>query len=153
MWFVAGLVVCGLGLLLARWATDTRQSAVRSFKHAQLQSIAQASRIYEQDCGTSATIDALLAGGLIDAGVIAEFSRAAPVSSSTTAPGLVPIVVQKIPCRAVSKGEAWGGPGETTDVDLPACRFVLMSDWSVAKIEEPEFQAEWAGRLRLVPLK
>lgn len=153
MWFVAGLVVCGLGLLLARWATDTRQSAVRSLKHAQLQSIAQASRIYDQDSGTPATLDALLGAGLIVPEIRNEFSRAVPATSTSTVAGLAPIVVQTIPCRAVCKGEAWGGPGETTDVDLPACRFVLMSDWSVAKIEESEFQREWAERLRLVPLK
>lgn len=150
---VVGLLACSMAGLFFSWAGNTRQSAVRAKKHAQLLSVAQAARIYEQDSGRKPTVDALLAAGLLDIAVIRDFSRAQPIAETSTASVTTPLIVQTVPCRAVSKGEAWGGPGETIDKDLPACRFVLMPDWSVVPLDEPDFQRDWAGILRLDPLK
>lgn len=153
IWLFVGLVGCAVSGLFVRWAADTRQSAVRAGIHAQLQTIAQAVRIFQQDSGKTPTVDDLVAAEMIDAAVFREFSRVQLEAGAVDALAAAPVIVQTVPCRAVRKGEAWGGPGETIDKDLSACRFVLMPDWSVVQIDEPDFQRDWAGKLRLMPLK
>lgn len=126
-----------------------RQSGVRLHVYIQLRSIAQAAAVYEQTFNTPATLDTLLASTLLDRTALREFSRCQPL---TTPPPLDAWLVQTTPCRAVRKGEAWGGPGETTAQDIPACRYVLMKDWTVQQIEEPDFQRDFAKHVRLTPL-
>lgn len=149
---IAGLIACVLVVVLLMWARGTRQSAVRMTTHNRLRLVTQAAQIYQQDTGAAPTLDALLAAGLIDAASLREFSRVQPVAATSN--GVVPpILVQTVPCRAVRKGEAWGGPGDKLDNDLPAKRFLLMPDWTVAGMDEPDFQRDWAGKLQLSPLK
>lgn len=150
---VFATIACGLLVKLSMWATTMRQSGVRASVHSRLQMVAQAAQIYQQDTGAAPTLDSLLAARLIDAAALREFSRGQSSKAGADPAAAVPILVQSVPCRAVRKGEAWGGPGETTDKDLPAKRFLLMSDWTVAALDEPDFQREWAGKLRLRPVE
>lgn len=156
----APAVALALGVAaLALGGCGERQSAVRAAAQAQLRMIGQASTIYAQDHGAAPSIDGLLASGLIDPqtrrGVAHAVLAPAPASAGGEPPieAPVPWIVQLVPCRAVRAGEAWGGPGETIDHDLPACRFMLWTDGRVEAIDESAFQREWAGRMRLVPLR
>ncbi|MGE3107120.1 MAG: hypothetical protein AB7G11_08760 [Phycisphaerales bacterium] len=150
---VFAVIACGFFVQLAMWATTKRQSGVRAIVHSRLHLVAQAASIYQQHKGVAPTLDGLLASGLIDPASLSEFSRVQPTTGGADPSKMVPILVQTVPCRAVRKGEAWGGPGETIDKDLPAKRFLLMPDWTVAGMDEPDFQREWAAKLWLSPLK
>lgn len=150
---VFAVITCGFFVQLAMWATTMRQSGVRAMVHSRLNMVAQAASIYQKDTGAAPTLDSLLAAGLIDAASLREFSRVQPAAGGADPAGVLPILVQTVPCRAVRKGEAWGGLGETTDTDLPAKRYLLMPDWTVAAMDEPEYQRDWAAKLRLSPLK
>lgn len=150
-------IVSGIGLvvaiaLLARWATTMRQSGVRLQVHAALHSVSQAAEMYRMDTGATPTLDDLQGAGLVDVASLRAFSRCEPATPGG-APALDAWLVQTVPCRAVRKAEPWNGPGETIDHDLPACRFVLMKDWTVVQIDEPDFQRDYAERVTLTPLK
>jgi hypothetical protein len=148
-------VVVVLIAVVFRWATAIRQSGVRAKTQMVLQSVAQAAAAYQQEHAVVPTIDDLLNTKLLDPAALREFSRCAPIgpSGGSGPPVLDAWLVQTVPSRAVRKGEAWGGPGETIDNDLPACRFVLMRDWTVRQIDEPTFQQSYAQRVRLTPLR
>jgi hypothetical protein len=153
---IAALVASAAAVLvvvavLALWLMfPMRQSVVRAGAHAQLERIAQAARIYESDTGVKATLDHVLNSGHFVGVQLEAYSRASPISASDTG---LPLVVQTVPCRAVRKGESWGGIEQRIDHDLPACRFVLMADWTVKQIDEPDYQRDIAPRLTLTPLK
>ena len=149
---IAALILLTLSFLFVRWATTMRQSGVRLHVHVQLRSIAQAAAVYEQQFNTPATLDTLLASNLLDRTTLREFSRCQSVTTPPPPPPLDAWLIQTTPCRAVRKGEAWGGPGETTDQDLPACRYVLMKDWTVQQIDEPDYQRDFAKHVRLTPI-
>ncbi len=149
---VGGALIFALaGLFAYEWFTRVRQSAVRARVAAALRSVSQAAEAYERENGRPATLDDLIVANLIDVPALAEFSRCEP--STTTGEPAAPAawLVQTIPCRAVRKGEPWGGPGEFLDRDLPPCRFLLMHDWRVEQFDEIDFQREFAGRVRLSP--
>lgn len=150
---IASLIamMCFVVWLFINWATTTRQSAVRAQKHNMLRAVAQAAEVYRSENGGQVSLDQLVTSGLIEREVRREFAKAEIIGEGN--PSLVPIVVQKVPCREVRAGEAWGGLGEYSDRKLPARRYVLMSDWSVVGIDEPEYQEQWASRVRLVPLE
>ncbi|MFA6044092.1 MAG: hypothetical protein WC718_03835 [Phycisphaerales bacterium] len=136
--------------MLALWLMfPMRQSVVRAGAHAQLERIAQAARIYESDTGVRATLEHVLNSGHFAGVQLEAYSRASPISESDTG---LPLVVQTVPCRAVRKGESWGGIEQTIDHDLPACRYVLMPDWTVVQMDEPDYQRDIAPRLTLTPL-
>lgn len=152
LWVLLGVaVLAAAGWTVWNPAWGARQSAVRAMTHANLRSIARAAEVYQQQFGTQPTLDDVLAKGLLDAERLDGFSRCDPVPGGAAV--LDAWLVQTKPCRAVRKGEAWGGPGETIDRDLPACRYVLMRDWSVRQIDEPEFQSVAAPRVRLTPVR
>ncbi|MCC6951770.1 MAG: hypothetical protein IT433_10040 [Phycisphaerales bacterium] len=117
--------------------------------------IVTAAKIHEYDCERLPRLAALWATGMVDPTIAVEFAPAKPsVGSAGLAAGTVSApMVQVQPCRAVKKGEAWGGPGEVTDVVRPACRYELMSDGTVVEMEEAEYQRGWAGRVTLGPWK
>ncbi|MBM4107581.1 MAG: hypothetical protein FJ255_02015 [Phycisphaerae bacterium] len=117
-----------------------------------LRSVAQAAAAYQHDAGRQPTLDDLLAAGAIDAEVQRDFALVTPAVDPSSVVEPLPLLVQAVPCRSVRKGEPWGGPGETSNQDYPACRFMLMPDWSVQAIDEPVYQRDYANRVRLVPL-
>lgn len=143
---VVALVV---GVLFVRWATDMPQSGVRLMRHSELHSVAQAAALYEQDFKTSPTLDDLLGAGLLHRPSLSKYSiaKAAPGQGAPDA-----WLIQTVPCRPVKKGDAWGGPGDKIDHDLPACRYVLKRDWTVVQVDEPDYQRDLALRVRLVPI-
>ncbi len=153
---IASLAVSALATLvvvavLALWLMfPMRQSVVRAQAHAQLEMIAQAARIYQSDTGVAPGLDDVLNSDHFASVQLKEYSRVSPISASDTG---LPLVVQTVPCRAVRKGERWGGIEERIEHDLPACRFVLMADWTVKQIDEPEYQRDIAPRLTLTPLR
>lgn len=146
---VGGTLVLILGVLFVRWGMQTRQSAVRLGMELSLRQVAQAARAYQQQYNAAPTLDTLVESGWLDPLSLRGFSRCETPSVQPGVPTL--LLVQTVPCRAVRRGEPWGGPGETTDRDLPACRYVLMDDWSVHEIEESVYQRDLAGRTRLRP--
>lgn len=154
-WRVIAVVLvltCLAVYFVPRWA-EPRQSAVRMVKHSMLRSVAQAAEIYQQGFGSSPSIQDLLVAKLVVASVQREFSEAIPVDGASRPGDPWPLVVQTTPCRAVRRGEAWGGPGEAIDHDLPACRIMLMPDWTVRSVDEDVYQRDLARHLRLAPLK
>jgi hypothetical protein len=146
---VGGTVVLILAVLIVRWGTQARQSAVRLEMQVILRQVAQAARAYQQQFNAAPTLDTIVASGWLDSKSLRAFSRCEISPAQPGAPSL--LLVQTVPCRAVRQGEAWGGPGEKTDRDLPACRYVLMDDWSVHEIEESDYQRAFAGTARLRP--
>lgn len=153
-WLLVGVIGLALIVLVARWATAVRQSGVRLKTQVALLSVAQAAAAYQQQHAVAPRLDDLLTTGMLDLAILREFSRCAPVGAGgSNAPVLDAWLVQTVPSRAVRKGEAWGGPGETIDHDLPACRFVLMKDWTVRQIDEPDYQRDYAPHLQLTPLR
>ena len=148
-WVVGGTLVLILGVLFVRWGMQTRQSAVRLGMQLRLRQVAQAAAAYQQQYSAAPTLHTLVASGWLDPDSLRDFSRCETSSVHPGEPS--PLLVQTVPCRAVRTGEPWGGPGETTDRDLPACRYVLMDDWSVREIEESDYQRDLAGRTRLLP--
>ena len=139
------VAVLALGLMF-----PMRQSVVRAQAHGQLERIAQAARIYKSDTGVSATLDDVLNSRHFAGVQLKAYSRASPISAWDTG---LPLVVQTVQCRAVRKGESWGSIEQRIDHDLPACRFVLMADWTVKQIDEPDYQRDIALRLTLSPLR
>jgi len=148
---VLGVCVTGL-LYVSGSGSGPRQSSVRAEKHMLLRSVAQAAAAYQHDAGRQPTLDDLLAAGAIDAEVQRDFALVTPAVDPSSVVEPLPLLVQAVPCRSVRKGEPWGGPGETSNQDYPACRFMLMPDWSVQAIDEPVYQRDYANRVRLVPL-
>lgn len=128
---------------------EPRQSAVRANMQSIAWSVTRAAEVYRRDKNTEPTVDDLLGSMLVSPDLLVKYSRAEIVGET----GVVPLIVQTEPCRAVKRGESWGGIEETIDHDLPACRYVLMSDWAVVQIDEPEYQRVWASKVRLVPFK
>ncbi len=149
---VAVLIVVVVVALLWRCA-GARQSAVRLKTHNALRTVEQAAAVYQLRFNAPPTLDDLLSTRLLDGLPLDEFSRCEPEVAAGEPPVVDAWVVQTVPCRAVRKGEAWGGPGETTDRDIPPCRFVLMKDWTVRQIDEPDYQRDFAGRVKLTPLR
>lgn len=147
---IAGLAAVVIVVSVGILALGRRQSAVRLERHTLLLSVAQGAKAHAEAHGTSPTIGDLLTHGAIDPSVARYFSIASPVPGNS--PLGLPLLVQSSPCRAVRKGEAWGGPGETIDRDLAACRYVLMPDWTVVPVDEPQFQRDIAPRVRLIPI-
>lgn len=152
-WIAAGVAVLTALVIVVQFAGAPRQSAVRAIARGKAGLVAQAAKMYEQQHGGTPRMADLWAAEMIHASVAEEF---APVGRAVGAPpaaegDISPLMVQVKPCRAVKKGEAWGGPGETTDVARPACRYVLMSDWAVVEMEEAEYQRDWAGKVTLLP--
>ncbi len=105
----------------------------------------------QRDTGAApSSLDAVLSSGFLSGQALKQLSRAVPIHAGDTD---LPLVVQTVPCRAVRKGERWGGIEERINHDLPACRFVLMPDWTVVQIDEPDYQRDIAPRINLVPLQ
>ncbi len=127
-----------------------RQSVVRALVHGRLQSIGLTAQQIQRDTGAAPTLDAVLNSELFTGEGLEQFSRTVPINASDTD---LPLVVQTVPSRAVRKGERWGGIEERIEHDLPACRFVLMPDWTVVQIDEPDYQRDIAPRIKLVPLQ
>lgn len=150
-WSLPALIILLLLTPYFLWTLQpVRQSAVRAMVHARIQSIEQAARQMQRDTGTAPTLDGVLKSGLLTGETLEQFSRAVPNGAADTD---LPLVVQTVPSRAVRKGETWGGIEETIDHDLPACRVVLMPDWTVVRIDEPDYQRDIAPRIRLLPLR
>lgn len=151
---VIGVIVSVAAVLVVRSVSAPRQSAVRLVTEISLRHVTQAAEIYQQQHQASPKLDDLIASGLVDVLMLDEFSRCEqPGGVGGIGPAINAWLVQTFPCRAVRKGEAYGGPGETTDVDIPACRFVLMHDWSVVQIEEGVYQRDYAPHVVLKPLR
>ncbi|MBL8763627.1 MAG: hypothetical protein JNM07_05110 [Phycisphaerae bacterium] len=149
-WSLAAAFVLLLSTPCLMWVFQPiRQSAVRAHVHSKIDSIGRAALQMQRDTGAAPTLDGVLASGMLVGVPLEEFSRAVPVSAGD--PGL-PLVVQTAPCRAVRKGERWGGIEETIDHDLPACRYVLMPDWGVVQMDEADYQRDIAPRITLRPL-
>ncbi|MCE7975475.1 MAG: hypothetical protein DYG92_14330 [Leptolyngbya sp. PLA1] len=149
---VLGLLACVLLARALASAGEVRQSGVRAVKVSLLRSAAMAAAVYRDEHRAEPGVEDLARAGLIDVVQLREFLLAEPVGGRGSE-GPTPLLVQAAPCRAVRKGEAWGGPGETIDRDLPACRHVLMSDWSVVAMDEDAYQRDWAGRVALKVLR
>lgn len=154
-WIAAGVAVLTALVIVVQVLGAPRQSGVRAIARGKASLVAQAAKLYEQQHGSTPRVADLWAGGMIDPIVAEEFSPVGPAVGAPLAAegGISPVVVQVRPCRAVKKGEAWGGPGEVTEVARQACRYVLMSDWTVVEMEEAEYQRDWAGKVTLLPWK
>lgn len=152
---VAGWSVSALLLLLLMtpcllWiAQPVRQSAVRAMVHGRLEAFRLAAEAIQHETGVAPTLDDVLNSPHFMGVALEQFSRATPIDTVDTG---LPLVVQTVPCRAVRKGERWGGLEETIEHDLPACRYVLMPDWTVVQIDELDYERDIAPRIRLVPL-
>lgn len=148
---LALILVVALAWLAVPRCFPPRESAVRVVKQSWLRAVAQAADIYRSNTGSSPALDDLLAAGLIDERVREEFSRVEATGDEVLGSASLPLLVQTVPNRAVRAGEPWGGPGEKADHDIPPNRYILMPDWTVLAMDEPEFQRELSGRVRLVP--
>lgn len=134
------------------WFFSQRQSGIRAVTHAHLRSFELGAEVYQNDHGVLPTLDQLLAANVVPTESLALFSRATPLPGESLGPEF-PLIVQTKPCRAVKKGESWGGPGEFIDRDLPACRFLLRADWTIVEMSEPDYQRDFASRITLAPIK
>jgi hypothetical protein len=150
-WALAAAVVLLLLTPCLMWPFQPiRQSAVRARVHGEIDSIGRAALQYQRDTDSAPTLDGVLNSGMLAGVPLDKFSRVVPVLAGDTG---LPLVVQTVPCRAVRKGEMWGGIEERIEHDLPACRFVLMPDWTVVEMQEPDYQRTIAPRVTLKPLR
>jgi len=152
----AGVAVLTALVIVVQMLGAPRQSAVRAIVRGQAAHVVTTAKIYEYDYKAAPRMTDLWTSGLLQPSVAEPFApvevaAGATAASPGVAPAVVPLMVQVKPSRAVKKGEAWGGPGETTQIARPAVRCVLMSDWTVVEMDEAEYQREWAGKVALRP--
>lgn len=154
----AGVAVLTALVIVVQMLGAPRQSAVRAIVRGKAGLVAQGAKIYAQEHGGTPRIVDLWSAGMIHPTVLQEFSAveltgvaAGDAAGDGAKVGEVPLMVQVKPSRAVKKGEAWGGPGETTQIARPAVRCVLMSDWTVVEMDEAEYQSTWAAKVKLLP--
>ena len=152
-WLILVIIV-GLLAWVARVAcnsTTVRASAVRAAHRAELQNIAQAMRLYQEQHGRIGTLGDLIAAGLITQNPSVSFAQIKfnVTSGPTSGPRL--LFVQRTPEPPVKKGDPWGGPDETADRDMPACRYVMYDDLAVGEVTEDEFQKSMAAQITLLP--
>lgn len=143
------LVIVGGAIQSYRWFTTPRASVDRMLIQTMLRGVAQAYMNYRATNGDWPSFEQLAARGELSRGQVEQFAAVVykPGAKAET-PRL--FVVQKQPCRAVAKGEPWGGPGEVTDRDLPPHRYALFDDMRVRGMPEDEFQAQHMPLIEIV---
>jgi len=150
---VALIIIVGLLAWAARVAsnlTAVRASGVRAAHHAELRNIAQAMRLYHEENGRIGTMGDLIAAGHITPDQAASFASVVyNTAGGPAGPRL--LFVQRTPEPPVKQGDPWGGPGETADHDLPACRYVMFDDLTVSEVVEDEYQKTMAPQMTLRP--
>lgn len=150
-------ILLGVGVLMAggalqsyRWFTTPRASTDRVMVRMSLRAIGQSFGMYRAERGAWPTLGDLVRRGELYAEPARQFAlvRYAVEPESTERRVLVS---QRAACRAVRRGEPWGGPGEITDRDMPAARYVLYDDLRVDAMSEEEFQERYGSRVELMP--
>ncbi|MCG3126773.1 MAG: hypothetical protein CHACPFDD_01628 [Phycisphaerae bacterium] len=149
-------ILLGIGLLVAggtcqsyRWFTTPRASTDRVMVRMSLRAIGQSFGVYRAEHGNWPTLGDLVRRGELYAEPARQFALVRYTSEAKADERRV-LVAQRAPCRAVRRGEPWGGPGETTDRDMPAARYVLYDDLRVDAMTEDEFQKQYGSRIELL---
>lgn len=122
----------------ARWGTTIRQSALRTVYGSTMSSLGRSLRLYHEKFGAYPDDLATLARrGYFDSS-LSPFEIVYVGGDSSV------LAYQKEPCRAVKKGEPWGGPGERAEEDIPAARIIVLKDKNYAVfVDEPVFQRDY----------
>lgn len=148
LFVILALVLAG-GYQSYRWFTTPRASVDRQIVQTMLRGLAQSFHFYADAHGTFPTFEILSERGELTPDQIRHL---APViyKSNEPVPESRILVVQKAPCRAVRKGEPWGGPGEVTNSDLPPKRYALFDDLRVRGMSESEFQTIYLPHIEIL---
>jgi hypothetical protein len=155
VWILFGIAAV---LVFAAWQgcrslSATRASTDRTIAQATLRGVAQAVSSYQQQYHERPSSLALLVqhGDLSPKQVRDVLAVGYRQTVRSRFPRL--LAVQKEPCRAVKKGEPWGGPGEVAKRDWPAVRYCLFDDLRIEAVPEDQFEDEYAPLLKLFPVE